>query len=315
MTTINSKAKRRIASLSPGDLPIGVANVQIGAAVPRRVPRHHDRESSTTLRRHRWLPPLITRVYRCAVVLLLAWVGATPVSAQDLFELEVFPAQTLPAGTTALELHGNGIPGSKSPGGVATTDHPIHASLEVGHGWTEHFETAAFLETAPIARQDGEIFAGGHVRSQYWFSSSPILPFDLSLAVEYQVNRFAFDVNRQMLSIVPILERRDGRMSVLVNPEWSMAIRGPDHESLPKLSASAKVAWQATPGVSAGAEYYWKTEALKHFNPDVDRHHFLLPVMDLHLSPDWELNVGAGHCLSDANERWIVKSIIGYHFH
>ena len=40
----------------------------------------------------------------------------------------------------------------------------------------------------------------------------------------------------------------------------------------------------------------------------------LMPAMDIKLSPVWELNLGAGHCLTDLDERWVLKSIVGYSF-
>lgn len=250
-------------------------------------------------------------------VTLALWLfsGGASASAQDLFEIEVLPHETTAAGETSIDLHTNGIPGSASLATITTTDHPFHASVELSHGWTDHYETGVFLQTAPVARPHGVRFAGGHIRPKFRFPSTRRVPFAVSLAVEYGINRTVFDENRQTLEIVPIVERRAGRLLLSLNPEWSVTIRGPETPSVPKVSAAGKAAWQATPHVSAGVEYYWKTEALKHFDPVVDRHHFAMPVVDIDLSPEWELNVGAGHCLTASRERWVLKSIVGYRFH
>ena len=66
--------------------------------------------------------------------------------------------------------------------------------------------------------------------------------------------------------------------------------------------------------VSAGVEYYAETGPVKHFDPLSQQHHILLPVLDLNVSPDWELNFGIGKGLTSTSEHWIVKSIVGYRF-
>ena len=116
------------------------------------------------------------------------------------------------------------------------------------------------------------------------------------------------------MEFVPIVQHNVGRLTFIANPAWSMIAKGEDSGERPKLSASGKVAWWAQPRTALGIEYYWKTEALKHFDPVVARHHFVLPTVDLTLSPAWELNLGAGHCLDGGREGWIVKSIIGRRF-
>src|SRR5262249_7798032 len=128
-------------------------------------------------------------------------------------------------------------------------------------------------------------------------------PIEVSLAMEYGFNRTVFDENRQTLELVPIVQSRQGRLTMIANPEWSMVVKGPESGTPPKFSFAGKIAWQSTPTIAAGAEYYWKSEALKHFNPEAERHHILMPAMDVRLSRDWELNLGGGHCLTDASER------------
>ena len=40
----------------------------------------------------------------------------------------------------------------------------------------------------------------------------------------------------------------------------------------------------------------------------------IFPTIDLDVSPDWELNFGVGRGVTDASQRWVIKSIIGYQF-
>src|SRR5438132_10455235 len=92
---------------------------------------------------------------RFAIVLVWTCLCPLPAVAQDLFELEVFPSATAGEGETRIGNHANGLPGRAVTAGSPTIDHPFHASVELSHGWTERFETAVFLETAPLARAQG----------------------------------------------------------------------------------------------------------------------------------------------------------------
>jgi hypothetical protein len=247
--------------------------------------------------------------------LLLVCVSLWPAHsfAQDLFELEVFPYETAPRGETEIAAHLNGIPGRTATGAPATVDYPFHVSVELSHGWTDRFELAVFLESAPVSRSDGARFAGGHVRSTYHVPALSFLPFEVAALAEYGVNRTPFDDARQVVEIVPIVGRRMGRFAWTINPTWSTVIEGPESPA-PKWSASAKVEWHMGGELTPGLEYYWKPEILKHFVVDADRHHILLPVVDVGLSSGWELNVGAGHCVTDPKENWVLKAIVGYRF-
>ena len=141
------------------------------------------------------------------------------------------------------------------------------------------------------------------------------VPLNISLAAEYRFSRGVFDQNRQAVEIVPIVETRAGRFNIIGNPAWAVTVDGPDAASLPKLSASARVEWGRGRRLTPGVEYYWKTEALKHFDGNVDRHDFVMPTVDLALASDWSVDFGVGHCIVGDSERWIMKSIVGYRFH
>ena len=109
-------------------------------------------------------------------------------------------------------------------------------------------------------------------------------------------------------------ERQDGRLYLSINPDLSLAIKGPDAGSAPAFEPNAKIAWDVTRTVTAGLEYYAETGPVKHFDPLSDQHHILVPALDLNVSPDWELNFGVGKGLTNTSEHWILKAIVGYRF-
>ena len=241
---------------------------------------------------------------------------ARPAGAQDLFEIQVYPYDTVEPGRTMLELHTNFTPSGTrtSEPGVFPNNRQFHLTLEVTHGWTKHFETGFYLETAPYVPNEGAKFTGWHVRPRFRFPEFGGFPFRVSLSLEYAFNQPGFDPNRQTLEIRPIFERQDGRLYLSVNPDLSLALKGPDAGSAPAFEPNAKVGWDVTNTISAGIEYYAETGPVKHFDPLSEQHHVLFPAIDLNVSPDWELNFGVGKGLTSTSEHWIVKSIVGYRF-
>jgi hypothetical protein len=239
-----------------------------------------------------------------------------PGAAQDLFEIQVYPYETVEPGRTMLEFHTNFTPsGTRSADdGVLPNHHQFHLTAEITHGFTTFFETGLYIETAPYVPGAGARFTGWHIRPRFRFPQTEQLPFRCSLSFEYAFNQPGFDPNRQTLEVRPIFERQRGRLYLSINPDLSIAIKGPTAGSAPSFEPNAKIGWEATKVVSTGLEYYAETGPVKHFDPLSEQHHILFPALDLNVSPDWELNFGVGRGLTTTSEHWIVKAIVGYRF-
>jgi len=251
-----------------------------------------------------------------AALVICAAVPAGRASAQDLFEIQVYPYETVAPGQTMMEFHTNFIPSGThtSADGTYPNDHQFHETLEITHGWTHYFETGFYIETAPYVPGEGFKFVGWHIRPRFRFPEWESFPFKVSLSLEYAFNQPGFDPNQQTLEIRPIFERESGRLYLSINPDFSVATKGPDAGSAPAFEPDVKAGWNFTPQIMAGLEYYAETGPVKHFDPLSDQHHILFPAIDLNVSPDWELNFGIGRGLTDTSEHWIVKGIVGYRF-
>jgi hypothetical protein len=241
---------------------------------------------------------------------------ATGAGAQDLFEIQVYPYETVAPGQTMVEFHTNFIPSGThdTADGVYANDHQFHETLEITHGWTRYFETGFYIETAPYVPGAGAKFVGWHVRPRFRLPDSESFPFKVSVSFEYAFNQPGFDPNQQTLEIRPIFERENGRLYLSINPDLSIAVKGPDAGSAPAFEPDVKVGWDFTRQIAAGLEYYAETGPVRHFDPLSDQHHILFPAVDLNVSPDWELNFGLGRGLTNTSEHWILKAIVGYRF-
>jgi len=85
--------------------------------------------------------------------------------AQDNYEIQVYPSETLEKGRTMVELHSNFTADGRrtTQNGVLPTHHAFHETLEITHGFTPWFETGFYVFTS--ARDgDGWQWVVDHIR-------------------------------------------------------------------------------------------------------------------------------------------------------
>jgi hypothetical protein len=240
------------------------------------------------------------KVFAIALVLALC---AGRASAQNLFEVQVFPDEVLTPGETTVELHNVVLPSH------------LHLSVEITRRWTDSFETGVFLETSPSESDQHAALTGFHFRPKYRFAPRGAMsrfPFHTSLSVEYAFMKQPGDTSfRQALAITPILERHVRGLEVSFNPAIEIGLRGPQAGEAPVFEPSAKVASRLASSVWFGVEYYAETGSIKHFEPLADQHHLIMPALDLRTAAGWDLNVGVGRGLTGGSEHWVLKWIVG----
>jgi hypothetical protein len=170
-----------------------------------------------------------------ALCLALTLGAAGRASAQNLFEVQVFPDETLARGDTELEFHNVVMPaGTRLPDRMIDASTHVHVSLELSHGRTSSFETGVFVETSPALGDDHAGITGFHFRPKFRFPEWKRLPFHVSLSLEYAFLKQPGDAAfRQAIGITPILERHARRVEMSFNPELELAVKGPDAGSSP----------------------------------------------------------------------------------
>jgi hypothetical protein len=240
--------------------------------------------------------------------------AAVSASAQDLFELEVFEFETASAGEYDVELHTNVMSrGGVVPASAAGDHRPAHISIEVGRGWTDRFETAIFVQTAPFGSAGSARFAGGHVRSKARLGTLPSLPLRIAVSAEYAFNRTAFDHERQTLEVRSILDYARGRLALIANPGVEVVTHGSGEGLDPVFDVSAKAGWRLMERLTVAADYFSAAATTRHLQPEATSHHLLFVGVDVDLGGGWELGLSAGHCVT-RNEPWLLKSVIGFAF-
>ena len=245
-----------------------------------------------------------------AAALLLASTAA----AQDLFELEVFEAGTTRPGGYDVALHANAMSrGGVAPDRAEANHRPTHVSVEVARGWTDRFETAVFVQTAPFGSAGSARFAGGHLRAKVRVGPLTGVPVRLALGAEYTFNHAAFDRELQTLEVRPIVEYGRGRLSLVANPTVEMVTRGSEAGLQPIFDLSARAAWQLRPRLALIADYFSAAGSTRHLQPEADAHHLVFAGLDVALGSRWGVHVAAGHCVT-RHEPWVLKSVVGVGF-
>src|SRR5262245_55999905 len=121
---------------------------------------------------------------------------AARLHAQDNYEIQVYGSETVDPRTTMVEFHTNfTVQGSKTvENGVLPTNHALHETLEITHGWNNWFETGFYVFTSAQSGT-GWDWVGDHIRPRVRAPESWHLPVGLSLSMEigYQRPQYSED--------------------------------------------------------------------------------------------------------------------------
>jgi hypothetical protein len=250
--------------------------------------------------------------------LLLAFSGIAltlPAHAQDNYEIQVYGSEATPQGVTMVEIHSNfTVDGSKQVNnGVAPTNHAEHETLEITHGWTDWFESGFYVFTS-MQNGDGWDWVGDHIRPRFTAPASWHWPVGVSISQEigYQRRKFAEDTWDYELR--PIIDKQIGRWYLDFNPTFDKSLHGMNAGKGWEFSPNVKVGFDFTKKITGGFEYYGALGPVSQFDPTSQQSQQLFPVIDLNLSPEWEVNFGAGVDFTNPSDHLIVKCIIGRRF-
>lgn len=256
-----------------------------------------------------------TRALRCIAIAVVLIAPVAVACAQDNYEIQVYGSEMDEPGTTTIELHSNFTIEGRSTyrDGVVPTQHALHETLEVAHGFTDWFETGIYLFST-VQPDGGWHFVGSHLRPRATVPESWHWPLGVSLGSEIGYQRRQFSENTWTYELQPILDRKFGRWYLAFNPTFDRALHGNDVRRGWEFSPNAKVSFDFTRKVAAGLEYYGSVGPATEFVPLARQYHQFFPSLDLDLSPKWELNFGVGWDPNHTSDHMMVKFIVGRRF-
>jgi len=246
-----------------------------------------------------------------AIILLIS-AGA---AAQDNYEIQVYSFDLVQPHHTMVELHSNfTFEGSKDiQDGVRPTEHALHETIEITHGFTPWFETGFYIFTSS-RNGDGVDWVGDHIRPRFSIPEKWHWPVGLSISNEIGYQRHAFSADTWTWEIRPIIDKKLGRWYGAFNPAFDRSLHGPSVNKGFEFSPNFKFSYDITPKIAAGLEYYGALGPVTGFDPLRDQQQQIFPAIDLNLSPRWEFNFGVGVGATRSTDHLIAKMILGYRF-
>jgi len=239
----------------------------------------------------------------------------TTAAAQGNFEIQVYGSETVAPGTTMFELHSNSaIRGTtRTEDGIRPTQHAVHETLEITHGWTPWFETGFYIFTS-IQPDQGWEWVGNHIRPRVRVPEDWYWPVGLSLSVEVGYQRREYSTDTWTMEIRPIIDKQIGPWYLAFNPVLDQSLKGQGTHKGIEFSPNAKVGFDLTKVVSPGIEYYGGLGPLDNFDAIRHQQHLLFAVVDLNVDPRWEINFGVGVGLTHDTDGLVLKMILGRRF-
>ncbi len=247
-------------------------------------------------------------------MILVAWMAASA-PAQDNYEIQVYGSETVEKGHTMVELHSNfTIEGTRQViDGLQPTNHQWHETLEITHGFSDWFETGFYIFTA-VQNGYGWDFVGTHIRPRVRVPPKWKWPVGVSISQEFGYQRRQFSTATWSYELRPIVDKQLGRWYLAFNPAFEKALVGQGTSEGFIFSPNAKVSFDVTRKIAAGVEYYGSLGPVPGLYPGPLQQQQLFPVIDLNLSPKWEINFGVGIGLTRSTDHLISKLILGYRF-
>lgn len=248
-------------------------------------------------------------------ILILVLVSALPCLAQENYEIQVYPSETLAPKTTMLESHTNfTFQGSKQiEDGVLPTEHALHETLEITQGLTSWSEVGFYIFTS-VQPNHGWEWVGDHIRPRVRAPESWHWPVGASLSVEFGYQRAQYSTSTWNIEVRPIIDKQKGRLYWSVNPAFDRGIVGLPADQQWSFAPAAKISWDFTKKVAFGLEYYGSFGPVTAILPFHEQSQDFVPAFDLNVSPKWEINFGVGVGVTAGTDHLLAKAIIGRRF-
>jgi hypothetical protein len=247
-------------------------------------------------------------------VLLFALCGLR-LAAQDNYEIQVYGADTVEPRSTMVEFHTNfTAQGTRTPvNGVQPTEHAIHETIEITQGVNDWFETGFYIFTSARAG-DGYSWVGDHIRPRVRIPEKWHWPVGLSVSNEVGYQRRQFSEDTWTWELRPIIDKKAGPWYLSFNPTLDKSIHGLNESKGWEFSPNAKISYDFSKVVSGGLEYYGSLGPITGLDPVANQQQQFFPSIDLNVSPEWELNFGAGWGATRSTDHLIIKGIVGRRF-
>jgi hypothetical protein len=247
-----------------------------------------------------------------AACVLIGVIVPAAASAQENYEIQVYGSETVARNVTMFELHSNyTLDGRRLVlDGELPTNHAIHETLEITHGWNDWSELGFYWF---MSKPDGQglQWVGTHLRPRVRAPESWGWPVGVSISQELGWSKAAFSGDTWTYELRPIIDKQMGRWYVSINPALEKSLRGPTASTPFSFAPNVDVGYDLTKQVNVALEYYGSTGTVNRIDPVAEQDHQLFYAVNLNVSPEWEFNLGFGTSLTASGDKKLIKMILG----
>lgn len=250
---------------------------------------------------------------------LLAFALALPAEALAISdEIQVYTDDINKPREAGLEVHVNTTPSGRSTPdypGDSPPRHGLRVTPEFSYGLSRDFEAGLYL---PGGRTpEGNWFLSGAKLRLKWL---PLQPGDNGAGWYAGANLELSSIDRHYSEsrlgseLRTIFGYRGRDWLVGVNPIFEWDLSPGFRQGGPEFTHAWKAMRDVVPGIALGLEYYNGIGKLANPLPGSLQDRALYVTLDVDRKP-WAFNVGVGHGINDATDRWTLKAIIEVPFH
>jgi len=249
------------------------------------------------------------RRWRAFAIAGLVAVSTAALHAQDPFEIHVLEYEELKLGEFTFENHTNYVGKSDAAAGVDI----LHMTYELTAGINDKFSFGVMQLNAH--RPGGPLeSAGWRLVPHFYAPRSWHWPVDTGLTVEMSFNSTRWTTDSRSIELIPILEKRAGKVQVDVNPSFERALHGPGVRAGWGFGIAARVGYDATRRFTPSIEYYSDWGRWLDFAPPGQQIHQILPGGDIRLTKNLLWSTGVGIGATPAGNRIVYKSRLEFNF-
>lgn len=265
-------------------------------------------------------------------LLMMLFIFPRFLHAQENYEIQVYPSETQAPGTLLTELHSNyTVEGTTtSQYGLLPTQGQEHETIELTQGLNDWSELGFYIFTEEH-NGTGVQWVGDHIRPRVRVPPSWHWPVGVSLSNEIGYARAAYANPSWSWQIMPIVDQTIGKWywSVNTTMQWDIhptslppgtpqAVVNNYYRNVSPhgvtFGPAATLTYQPSPLYNFGVEYYGYWGEFGHFVNLHNQTQDFFPVVNLFVSPKWEINFGAGWGATASTDHLIVKAVLGRYF-
>lgn len=175
-------------------------------------------------------------------------------------------------------------------------------SLELEYGVTDRLALGAYFDFID-PRGAGARYAQTRLLARYRFSNRQELFFNPALYFEYYLPRSGY--GDQQLETRLILDKDVGDFRFVANPMISVNTSGSRSWGAPSVGFSGGAYWRRHAAVQPGIEYY---ADYGQWNQMGRSKQYLLPTLDIALTPNITWHIGAGFGLTAGSDHAVIET-------